>query len=151
MRQHAGRQKLTASALPEAQIHYFYRKPALFLYHQIKNNVFTYPGRLLACFFFLALMYCLHHDDCAVWVKENETRLFFYGRVTRKFKDPQERYQAAVVLDDSLQYRLRNQDIYDWIKPGDLLYKEPGSLKRYLVKGQDTTVFYSRCGKQNVE
>jgi hypothetical protein len=98
---------------------------------------------------FLIIVWSRHSNDCESWIKENETDLAYNGVITSKFLDANEKNQPWVVLDDGRKYRLQNQDIFNQIRKGDFLFKNKGSLKRYLIKEKDTIVFYSQCGDGN--
>lgn len=106
---------------------------------------------LIATLLFLIFMHFLNADTCEDWTEENELNLSFNGRVAGKFLDKKEKNQPRVVLDDSVTYRLSNLDIYNRVELGDVLYKAAGTQKRYLVKGKDSILFYSRCGGKDVQ
>ena len=105
---------------------------------------------LIAVLLFLILMHFLNSDGCEVWIAENELNLSFNGKVASKFLDIKEKNQPRVILDDSVKYALYNLDIYNRVEIGDVLYKAAGTQKRYLIKGKDSILFYSRCGGQDV-
>jgi len=41
-------------------------------------------------------------------------------------------------------------DLFDNFSKGDILFKRAGSMKYYWVKDRDTTVFYQKCGSEEI-
>lgn len=50
----------------------------------------------------------------------------------------------VVIMDDSFytKYPVSNVEIFDMMSIGDYIFKEKGTLKRYLIKGSDTFGYY---------
>jgi hypothetical protein len=94
--------------------------------------------------------------DCASWFRKNETSITINGTVQYKYRDTtfSGRNQSVVAVLNKNQvqeYPVSNFEIYNLIDSGDLIYKRPGTLKRFLIKRNDTIPYYPQCGGEDVK
>lgn len=96
-----------------------------------------------------AFLSCDFVNSCKIWFQDNETQLVYHGVVKEKFIDSTDRGQPRVILDDGKKYQLQNSVIFDRINIGDIMFKDSGTMVRFLVQDGDTIAYYQQCGDGN--
>jgi hypothetical protein len=87
----------------------------------------------------------LTNCDCECWAKTKVINYDFHGTVIKKYVKPNSHGTVAVLLDNNEEIDLTFYDIFDTIQTNDYIIKQRGSLKHWLIRNNDTILFYPTC------
>jgi|GEM_PF-6238332 len=91
----------------------------------------------------LAFSLCIYflNIESSNYLNEKIKKTDFFGPLENKFFDSTERGVAKILIGGE-KFDMRNREIFDKLSLGDTLLKHKENFKYYLIKNNDTTVFY---------
>ncbi|HRP88670.1 MAG TPA: hypothetical protein PKX92_01390 [Edaphocola sp.] len=87
-------------------------------------------------------------ETCEESTRQSMRSVVIYGTIDSVFLDESNRNQPCVLIN-SQKYSIYNE-IYQQFSKGDIIIKYSGSMKYYWVNGNDTTIFYPKCGSNPI-